>query len=208
MVGLCLPQVRPSQTSKALARWEKIPFAIFVNWKEILCQYIRWKSISLFLCRLTSQARATMRTSSLVPAWRSLLQVRLLDIPCWLDLSWQFWLCWSLSTPRHSSHFGRSFPLRGGSSCRYGVWGRSCGGQVKNQGVGITFTGVDPHPPCPTHLWSISFIMRLPMRSSSGSTHHSQISKRFPYRLLRRYILSMVWNVVLWTREWEQLYNP
>ena len=134
MVGLCLPQVRPSQTSKALARWEKISFAIFVNWKEILCQYIRWKSISLFLCRLTSQARATMRTSSLVPAWRSLLQVRILDILCWLDLSWQFWLCWSLSIPRHSPHFGRSFPLRSRSSRRYGVWRRSCGRQVKIKG--------------------------------------------------------------------------
>ena len=29
MVGLCLPQARPSQTSKALARWKKISFAIF-----------------------------------------------------------------------------------------------------------------------------------------------------------------------------------
>ena len=29
-----------------------------------------------FLCRLTSQARATMRTSSQVPAWRSSLQVK------------------------------------------------------------------------------------------------------------------------------------
>ena len=129
-------------------------FLLFVNWKEILCQYIHWKSISLFLCRLTSQARATMRTSSQVPAWQSLPQVRILGILCWLDLSWQFWLCWSLSTPRHSSHFGRSFPLRGGSSRRYGVWRRSCSGQVKIKGNimwGFTFSGVHPHL-----LWSIS----------------------------------------------------
>ena len=66
-------------------------------------------------------------------------------------LTWQFWLCWSLSIPRHSPHFGRSFPLRGGSSRRYGVWGRSCGRQVKNQGVGITFSGVDPHSEPPIY---------------------------------------------------------
>ena len=40
-----------------------------------------------FICRLTSPARATMRTSSLVPAWRSLLQVKILGILCWLELT-------------------------------------------------------------------------------------------------------------------------
>ena len=95
-----------------------------------------------FLCRLTSQARATMRTSSLVPAWRSLRQVRILCILCWLDLNWQFWLCWSLSTPRDPSHFGRSFPLCGGSAGRYGVRRRSCSRQVKRRQGNISWVHV------------------------------------------------------------------
>ena len=45
MVGLCLPQARPSQTSKALARWEKIPFATICQLE--IYSYIQWKSIPL-----------------------------------------------------------------------------------------------------------------------------------------------------------------